>query len=213
MNPLKINSIFQSISGEAGEIPQGTWCTFIRLQGCNLKCDWCDTPNAQKETEEAMSMSMDKIIRSCEFKHIIITGGEPLLQPNIYSLFDALIDLNYIVQVETNGSFNVDVEKYSKINFIFDWKCPSSGMSLFMNETVFQKAKYIKFVVQDKLDLNFAIYKMKSLKRRDVKFIISPLNADGNKILSIQKTIQKEAAELLDNIIFSVQIHKIFNLL
>lgn len=210
---LRINSIFESISGEAGAIPQGTWCTFIRLQGCNLKCNWCDTPLGQPDKNEGVEMSLDQIIRTCNNKHIIITGGEPLLQTNVYALFDILTDLDYVVQVETNGSFNVELEKYNKVHFVFDLKCPSSGMFGFMDYKIFLKAKYIKFVIADELDLNFALYRMKYLNRKDAKYIISPLNADGNKILSIQKIIQKEAPELFDNIIFSIQIHKIFNLL
>ena len=78
---LKVHSIFESISGEAGGFPQGSWCTFLRLSGCNLRCRWCDTPDAQEVEAQTLDMSVKEICDSVGiYKNILITGGEPLLQ-------------------------------------------------------------------------------------------------------------------------------------
>ena len=104
-----INEIFHSISGECGNIPQGTQVTFIRLAGCNLKCPYCDTPDTQS-ADNGVPYRNEKILEiilSNGCKHIFFTGGEPLLQEQAIVDFIRWIEekeyrFNY--HMETNGT-------------------------------------------------------------------------------------------------------------
>ena len=97
---LRINEIFCSIQGE-GHFT-GTPSVFIRTSGCNLSCSFCDTQH-----EEGWEMSISKIVvaaASYKPRHAVITGGEPALQHDLSSLVDALHEVGFFVQIETNGT-------------------------------------------------------------------------------------------------------------
>ena len=110
---LTNEKIFYTVQGE------GKYCgypsIFIRLSGCNLKCEWqnpdgtttiCDTPHASY-TPQINKLSIDDIIKQVQLyncKHVVITGGEPFLQPNVTKLIGRLTGLGYFVTVETNGT-------------------------------------------------------------------------------------------------------------
>ena len=99
---LKVNEIFNSFQGEG--IFTGTPATFLRLSGCNLNCDFCDTDFKHSE-ELSVNMVKNLLIENMEKHHsniLIITGGEPLLQYD--ELKQLLNELNYKVQIETNGT-------------------------------------------------------------------------------------------------------------
>ncbi|MFA7671799.1 MAG: 7-carboxy-7-deazaguanine synthase QueE [Sphaerochaetaceae bacterium] len=223
---LKINSIFESISGEAGGFPQGTWTTFIRLQGCNLRCHWCDTPQAQNAKEPCPEMNIPNILMKMvqigggRNKHVLITGGEPLLQSETVYLIETLLAFKFIVQVETNGS--IPLPEIPMVNWVVDRKGMSSGvaekmiaLSSFAKQIQRVKAigsrVYIKWVVSDDEDVDFMIQEAKELiyLGTTTPFIISPVDADGSKISSIVKKIKEKNRSLLENITFSVQLHKI----
>jgi 7-carboxy-7-deazaguanine synthase len=223
MKSIIIHSIFESISGEAGFFPQGTWCTFIRFQGCNLRCLWCDTPQAQSPCK-GTRMTIDQILLACNNKHVLITGGEPLRQEKeLISLINKLNKRGHRVQVETNGSYKIPTGP--RVGWIVDYKCSSSGMSEHMPylynfvNNIWITRSIVKFVVDvdhgdnKKNDINQAITVMEELIRREYKrpFIISPKDADGE---AVSKIVGKMAnyTSLLNNIIFSVQIHKLVNL-
>jgi len=222
---LKINSIFESISGEAGGFPQGVWTTFIRLQGCNLLCRWpCDTPLAQDITDLHYELEIPKIVKMSGNKYVLITGGEPLLQEETPELITELLRQEHIVQIETNGSLNIPA---IPVHWVVDRKGPSSRMSgsmislknLSTNiEQVHQcgGGVYLKWVVSDREDVDFMIEEMKELQiyllKYSVPFIVSPINAEGGKIIDIVDRIKEMEGSLLNNIIFSVQLHKIFKM-
>ena len=130
---LQVNEIFESISGEAGWFPQGSWCTFVRLQGCNLHCQWCDTKKALDHFA-GMKMSVDEIVAQCKTPRVLITGGEPLMQiDGLEVLLEALIEkADKHVQVETNGSFSIP--RWEGVEWVVDYKPPSSGCSLEAHE-------------------------------------------------------------------------------
>ncbi len=225
---LRVNDVFESISGEAGGFPQGTWTTFIRLQGCNLLCLWnrspCDTPQAQDKNGLSYEMDIDSILKMVRNKHVLITGGEPLLQEETPELIKTLLKCGHVVQVETNGS--VKLPLIANVLWVVDRKCPSSGMSGMMlpiedlSEQIEQaqvdygSCSYLKWVVSDDEDVDFAVKEMKELIHLGnvLPFIISPVNADGSKINGIVEKIKEKEYSLLDQIIFSVQLHKIFKM-
>jgi 7-carboxy-7-deazaguanine synthase len=153
---LKVCEIFYSLQGESTFT--GLPCTFVRLSGCNLDCVWCDTRYAK---EESTCLSIEKImdqIRAFGCSLVEITGGEPLLQKETPGLISQLLDLNFQVLLETNGSQpvrNVDPRCIK----ILDIKCPSSNESdsfLYENLTSLTQRDEIKFVIGSRQDYEYA---------------------------------------------------------
>lgn len=155
---LKVNEVFKSIQGESTFA--GLPCVFIRLTGCNLRCNYCDTTYAY---DVGKKISIDDLINEVEKKYkcnlIEITGGEPLLQKETLPLFDRLISKNYSVLLETNGTMSLKNINPSVIK-IMDIKCPASGFS---NKTYWNNLSYlsssdqIKFVVSNRDDFDWAV--------------------------------------------------------
>lgn len=153
---LKVNEIFFSLQGESSYT--GLPCVFVRLTGCNLRCGYCDTEYAFYEgADKTVSEILDEI-KKYDCKLIEITGGEPLLQEDVYSLISSLIKDDCKVLVETNGS--VDLKELLKVKsenliVIMDAKCPSSGESdknLYLNFDLLREFDEVKFVVSDRED-------------------------------------------------------------
>ncbi len=153
---LNICEIFYSIQGESTF--SGLPCIFIRLSGCNLNCSWCDTQYAK---EESFSMALDQIldkISAYNCNLVEITGGEPLLQDATPALISLLLEKQYQVLLETNGSIGIQniPERCIKI---MDIKCPSSNEShRFLPENIryLGKDDEIKFVIGSLEDYEFA---------------------------------------------------------
>jgi 7-carboxy-7-deazaguanine synthase len=155
---LLVNEIFYSIQGETRTA--GLTSLFIRLSGCNLNCRYCDTQYAR---DTGITCSIKKILTIAEkqkpFNHVTITGGEPLIQNNTQVLIDKLIENDYDVQIETNGSIflkNIN----PKARKIADVKTPSSGESdsFYMENLKYLNEKdELKFVVSDMDDCNFLL--------------------------------------------------------
>jgi len=163
---LKINEIFYSLQGEGTRA--GKLCVFIRLAGCNLKCRWCDTKYAI-DSKNSIELSINEIIKEvkkydCNF--VEITGGEPLFQPECVELTDRLLELNYEVAIETNGSLSI--EKLQKeVAKIIDFKCPDSDMenyNLYENINYLTLKDEVKFVIASKNDFDWSIDVIKKYK-------------------------------------------------
>ncbi|NTW51970.1 MAG: radical SAM protein [Chlorobiaceae bacterium] len=125
-NHILVSEIFHSIQGESSFA--GYPCAFIRLAGCGHGCRHCDTGYAE---EGGMSMEIEEAVeRAMEFGApcIEVTGGEPLLQPGVYPLLEALCDLNPNVLLETGGFLPVD-RVDTRVHLVIDIKPPSSGVS------------------------------------------------------------------------------------
>lgn len=154
---MKVVEIFKSIDGEG--IRAGYPVTFIRLEGCNLRCSYCDTRYSY-ENAEFTEMTVDEVYTKvfklgCE--RITLTGGEPLIHEDVKALIYKLHDNGFEVNIETNGS--IDIEQYRLRNNIItmDYKCPSSGMTesmLLSNLELLRKKDVLKFVVGSKEDLD-----------------------------------------------------------
>jgi 7-carboxy-7-deazaguanine synthase len=162
---MLINSIFNSIDGEVNHFGQGTFTTFIRLQGCNLRCSYCDTLQAQ-EKEGSLAKKMTpleivKYVKATGYNKITITGGEPLEQKK--ELFRLLEFLNreeiWDISIETNGSKSF-LNMRNMASWVVDYKLPSSGMKSQMNYDAFANLgsdDTIKFVVANRDDFIYAI--------------------------------------------------------
>ena len=127
---LNINEIFFSIQGEGTRA--GLPCIFVRLQGCGLRCSWCDTPYALANRGEGLQgVPFEEIrtrIESWPCRFVEFTGGEPLEQPQVHQLMTELLDDGYQVAVETGG--HVDISACDpRVIRIVDMKPPGSGMT------------------------------------------------------------------------------------
>jgi 7-carboxy-7-deazaguanine synthase len=155
---LKVSEIFYSIQGEGIQI--GIPTIFIRLAGCNLRCKWCDTKWVFKAGKE---MLIDKImdeIKKYSTKYVCVTGGEPLLQKDVFELIKMLLDEDYSICIETNGSISIEELPCSERLLIsMDIKCPSSGMQdrmNFSNIELLNTGDQLKFVIEDNRDYEYA---------------------------------------------------------
>jgi 7-carboxy-7-deazaguanine synthase len=153
---LIVNEIFHSIQGESTYA--GAPCVFVRLTACDLRCAWCDTPYAFTEgAKRTVADVVDEVMAfGCPL--VEITGGEPLLQEDVYPLMAALQARGLTVLLETGGHISVDRVPGGVVRII-DIKCPASGESArnhWPNLGLLSPADEVKFVVRDRADYEFA---------------------------------------------------------
>ncbi len=144
---LKVSEIFYSIQGES--LSSGLPTIFIRLAGCNLNCTYCDTKYARSGGTEISKEEIISQIQGFDCRRVTVTGGEPLLQDDTIILVRKLIDSGYEVQVETNGSQNIN-KLPEDVRCILDIKTPGSGESDkndFQNIDRLSSGDEIKFVL------------------------------------------------------------------
>ncbi len=155
---MVVSEIFLSIQGESTYA--GMPCIFIRLSGCNLDCKWCDTEYA-KGVGDGKKMTVDEAVAEIgKFKAAVaeITGGEPLLQPEVRELAARLVKAGYTVLIETNGSVALDGLPGEVVKIV-DVKCPGSGHDgsfLMENLEHISPKDELKFVLSDRMDYEFA---------------------------------------------------------
>ncbi len=153
---LTINEIFYSIQGESTRAGQP--CVFVRLTACDLRCSWCDTPYA---FDEGRKMSVDDVIAAVErygCPLVEITGGEPLLQEDVYELMERLSRAGRTVMLETGGHRSI-ARVPAGVMKIVDVKCPGSGeagRNDWSNLDVLAPHDEVKFVIKDRIDYEFA---------------------------------------------------------
>ena len=155
-NSLLVNEIFYSIQGESSFA--GTPCIFVRLTGCNLRCSYCDTRYAYENGSEMEVASILQAVEYFSCPLVEITGGEPLMQPGTPELVSRLLERDFRVLVETNGSLNIDCVDSRAVRIV-DIKCPSSGehgCNDLQNLKRLSPHDEIKFVIGDKEDFNYA---------------------------------------------------------
>jgi 7-carboxy-7-deazaguanine synthase len=174
---MKINEIFTSIQGETSFA--GLPFTFVRLTGCNLRCSYCDTPYAYEEGSDYSLNGIVTEVKQRAVPRVVITGGEPLLQDETYTLCSRLLDLGFTVLLETNGSILIkDVDP--RVHRILDLKCPASGMDNrmdFRNITYLTTRDEVKFVISHREDFEWALAAIKqhALQGR-AHILFSPLH-------------------------------------
>ncbi len=186
---MYITEIFKSIQGEGTRA--GLPCIFVRLTGCNLRCTWCDTAYAfhggQKMSVEDVMERVESLNRRPDDSPsgvplVELTGGEPLLQPEIYSLAQHLLAAGYSVMIETSGErFIGDLP--AEVIRIVDVKCPDSGEpdSFDMrNLAELTKKDEVKFVISSRRDYEFArdFTRAHKLEERVHAVLFSPVHED-----------------------------------
>ncbi|QSH42305.1 radical SAM protein [Lentisphaerota bacterium ZTH] len=157
---LIVNETFLSIQGESTHA--GRLCFFIRLAGCNLSCDYCDTEYACRDNDGHAS-SIDHLVDQANMsgvRLVEITGGEPLLQHGTAELCRQLLASGFEVLIETNGSLPI-CNLPPAVKKIIDCKTPSSGMAgsnLYDNYFLLSPHDEVKFVLADRDDYDFACH-------------------------------------------------------
>lgn len=220
---MRIYEIFNSIDGEVTCFPQGTLSTFIRLAGCNLNCEYCDTKYAQ-DLDSGEELGVYQIINEVEeigCKKVTITGGEPLLQRvDILVLLVELKRRDYKVTVETNGTQTIPVDPYLADCWVVDYKTPCSGQEgiiSFGNYRALRPVDIIKFVISDRTDWIYACDKIEALVNIGVKSKIafSPVWDFSSAMLNkatISVLLQWMQEEGLWNALLNIQVHKLADL-
>jgi 7-carboxy-7-deazaguanine synthase len=153
---LLVNEIFYSIQGESTHA--GRPCVFVRLTGCNLRCDWCDTEYAFSEGRRMTVAEVVAQVEAYRCPLVEITGGEPLLQDAVHPLMLAMLGLGLSVMIETSGAS--DVSRIDpRVIKIMDLKCPGSGeceKNLWSNLDHLSARDEVKFVIADRADYEWA---------------------------------------------------------
>ena len=202
---LTINEIFHSIQGESTFA--GRPCVFVRLTACDLRCRWCDTPYA---FHEGRKMSVDEVVADVEARGcptVEVTGGEPLLQPDVYPLMRRLLDAGKTVLIETGGHRSIADVPPGVIRII-DVKCPGSGESGkndWSNFAHLTKTDEVKFVIADRGDYEFAkaIVVREHLPGRVNAVLFSPVHGE----LAPKQLSEWVIADRLD-VRVQLQVHK-----
>ena len=175
---LTINEIFYSIQGESTRA--GEPCVFVRLTACDLRCSWCDTPYA---FHEGRKMSLDEVMAEVD-RHgcplVEITGGEPLLQDEVYPLMERLVARGRTVMLETGGHRPITRVPRAVVKIV-DVKCPASGeagRNDWGNLDALAPHDEVKFVIQDRADYEFArdVIGRYDLASRSAAVLVSPVH-------------------------------------
>jgi 7-carboxy-7-deazaguanine synthase len=175
---LTINEIFYSIQGESTRA--GAPCVFVRLTGCDLRCVWCDTPYA---FHEGRRLSVDEVVEAVKgfgCPLVEITGGEPLLQEDVYALMNRLLEEGHTVMLETGGHRSI-VRVPPSVLKVVDIKCPGSGeadQNDWSNLERLQPHDEVKFVISDRADYDFAreIIRRHDLAKHAAALLLSPVH-------------------------------------
>jgi 7-carboxy-7-deazaguanine synthase len=153
---LTINEIFYSIQGESTYA--GRPCVFVRLTACDLRCSWCDTSYAFYEGRKRTLDDVLQELARFDCPLVEVTGGEPLLQDDVYPLMDALLDRGRTVLLETGGHRST-ARVPGPVVTILDVKCPGSGEAHRIDWSNIERLRphdEVKFVLKDRADYEYA---------------------------------------------------------
>ena len=176
MSELRITEIFHSLQGETSTT--GLPTTFVRLTGCPLRCGYCDTAYAFEGGSKMALGDIMATVKDFGARHVTVTGGEPLAQPQCIELLTDLCDAGYRVSLETSGAMPVnDVDQ--RVVKILDLKTPGSGevnRNLYENIPLLTSHDEVKFVICDRQDYDWSCLKMDELGLADraAEILFSP---------------------------------------
>ena len=204
MERLKITEIFLSLQGESRSV--GLPTTFVRLTGCPLRCQYCDTAYAFHGGEWRTVDEVVQQVAALGTRHVCVTGGEPLAQKSCLTLLRALCDAGHEVSLETSGAITV-AEVDPRVIKVMDLKTPASGeveRNRYDNLPQLTARDQIKFVLCDRADYDWA---KRLMAEHDL--------AARCEILFSPSHTQLPARELADWIVadrlpvrFQLQLHK-----
>jgi len=153
---LRITEIFHSLQGESTTV--GLPTVFVRLTGCPLRCQYCDTAYAFQGGNQTDIDEIVKRVASFDCHHVCVTGGEPLAQPSCIALLTRLCDAGHSVSLETSGARDItEVDK--RVMVVMDLKTPDSGeceKNKLSNIALLKTTDQIKFVLCSESDYQWA---------------------------------------------------------
>jgi 7-carboxy-7-deazaguanine synthase len=202
---LLITEIFLSLQGESRSVGWPT--TFIRLTGCPLRCHYCDTEYAFQGGERITIDTVLQQVANNGVRHVTVTGGEPLVQKEVYPLMKQLCDVGYKVSVETGGMVDIS-EVDSRVERVVDLKTPASGeveQNHWDNLNLLTKQDQLKVVIQGRADYEWflPILKQYQLDQR-CEVLLSPVQGVLEPSLLAEWILQDKL-----NVRFQLQLHKI----
>ncbi|KKN52391.1 hypothetical protein LCGC14_0613080 [marine sediment metagenome] len=217
---MLVNEIYTTLSGEPdGFGNKGGLATFVRLQKCNLNCTWCDTQDARNGSG-GTRMVPELVARQCTSKHVVITGGEPLLQiEELGLLVHLLIGEQHLVTIETNGSMVIPRETFPRgaknIRFVIDNKLASSQMSQFMRPELYgnlTEDDVIKFVLADLQDYREACVLRRNNQHWKAKIVFSSISNHAEPFHWPTVLAKQIVEDRLEDVTLSLQLHKLLQL-
>jgi 7-carboxy-7-deazaguanine synthase len=202
---LRITEIFYSLQGESKTT--GLPTVFVRLTGCPLRCEYCDTSYAFSGGEQRSFENILSDVAAFKPRYVTVTGGEPLAQPNCIELLNKLCDAGYRVSLETSGA--LDVSKVDdRVSIVMDLKTPGSkevSRNLYTNIRLLRRKDQIKFVICDREDYNWSVFKLREYQ----------LDEQVDEVLFSPSADQLKPTDLADWIVqdnlpvrFQYQLHK-----
>lgn len=205
MTTLRITEIFYSLQGES--ITTGLPTTFIRLTGCPLRCQYCDTAYAFKGGKIVTIDNIINAVKEINCNNICITGGEPLAQPNCKLLINQLCENGYYVSIETSGAMEIK-EIDSRAVIIMDIKTPDSKESdkNNYNNLAFLKANdQIKFVICSRNDYDWALKILNKYKLNEIAEVLFSVSWQQMSPTTLANWIIEDKLPVR----FQLQLHKI----
>lgn len=200
---LRITEIFYSLQGESDRV--GLPTLFIRLTGCPLRCQYCDTAYA---FSGGVWHDFDKILQianSYNAQYICVTGGEPLAQANCLALIKLLCDKSFRVSIETSGALDIkDIDNRAMV--VMDIKTPASGehsKNLWQNIEYLKPQDQVKLVICNESDYLWAKEVYKKYSHKKLQFLFSPSHEELPGSMLAQWILQDRL-----NVRFQMQLHK-----
>ena len=200
---LNITEIFYSLQGEAKEV--GIPTVFVRLTGCPLRCNYCDTAYAFKGNNPLSIESIMEQVEKYNTHYVCVTGGEPMAQRNCLILLDTLIEAEYKVSMETSGSIDISpVNK--KVSVVMDLKTPSSteqSQNRYENIALLESKDQLKFVIASRSDFDWCCDILQNYSV-DSEVLFSPVYESLKPVELADWILEKQL-----NVRLQVQLHKI----
>ena len=200
---LNITEIFYSLQGEAKEV--GIPTVFVRLTGCPLRCNYCDTAYAFKGNNPLSIQHILDEVAQYNTRYVCVTGGEPMAQSNCLKLLDSLIDSGYNVSMETSGSIDI-APVNNKVSIVMDIKTPSSTeehQNRYENLPILNSKDQLKFVIASRSDFDWC---NEILDNHEVEseILFSPVYESLKPVQLADWILEKKL-----NLRLQVQLHKI----
>ena len=200
---LNITEIFYSLQGEAKEV--GIPTVFVRLTGCPLRRNYCDTAYAFKGNNPLSIQHIMDEVAQYNTQYVCVTGGEPMAQSNCLKLLDSLIDSGYNVSMETSGSIDITPVN-SKVSIVMDIKTPSSTeehQNRYENLPILKSKDQLKFVIASRSDFDWCT---EILDNHEVEseILFSPVYESLKPVELADWILEKKL-----NVRLQVQLHKL----
>ena len=200
---LNITEIFYSLQGEAKEV--GIPTVFVRLTGCPLRCNYCDTAYAFKGNNPLSIQHILDEVAQYNAQYVCVTGGEPMAQSNCLKLLDSLIDSGYNVSMETSGSIDITPVN-NRVSIVMDIKTPSSTeehQNRYENLPILKSKDQLKFVIASRSDFDWCT-EILDYHEVESEILFSPVYESLKPVELADWILEKKL-----NVRLQVQLHKL----